>query len=100
MDFLDLVVHSDGLETEMGNVTVTSGSFCIGKTLRELGLWEICEVTLLAIKRQGEGIHANPSPSLVIREGDELIVMGTPSQIYCLLQKVSMSSSVANDPAL
>lgn len=81
MDFLDLVVHSDGLETEMASVTVPPGSPCIGKTLRNLNLWENCEVTLLAVKRQGEDLHANPSPSFVIREDDELIIMGTPSQI-------------------
>lgn len=91
MDFLDLVVHSDGLETEMGNITVPSGSSCIGRTLRELSLWETCEVTQLAVKRQGEDIHANPSPSLVIREGDELIVMGTPSQIDAARKLMSTS---------
>lgn len=81
MDFLDLVVHSDGLETEMAKITVAGPSTCAGRPLRELNLWETCEVTLLAVKRPGEDLHANPSPSLELREGDELIVMGTPAQI-------------------
>lgn len=81
MDFLDLVVHTDGLETEMASISVPPGSPCIGKSLRDLNLWEKCEVTLLALKRKGEDLHANPSPFLVISENDELIVMGTPSQI-------------------
>ncbi len=81
MDFLDLVVHSDGLETEMAKITVAGPSTCAGKTLRDLNLWEACEVTLLAVKRPGEDLHANPSPSMELREGDELIVMGTPAQI-------------------
>ncbi len=81
MDFLDLVVHSDGVETEMAKITVPSGTPCIGKALGDLSLWEECEVTLLALTPPGGELHANPSPSLVLHEGDELIVMGTPAQI-------------------
>jgi len=86
MDFLDLVVHSDGSEVEMAKLNVHSGSGCIGKSLREINPWETCGVTLLAIRRQGEDLHANPSPDLPIAEGDELIVMGTPSQIEAVKQ--------------
>ena len=81
MDFLDLVVHSDGVETEMAKITVSGCDRCKGKTLRDLNLWQSCEVTLLAVTRPGEDLHANPSPSLELHEGDEVIVMGTPAQI-------------------
>ncbi|HOK53525.1 MAG TPA: cation:proton antiporter [Armatimonadota bacterium] len=89
MDFLDLVVHTDGLETEMASITVPQDSRCIGKTLSTLNLWEKAEVTLLAVKRSGEDLHANPSPSFVIHENDELIVMGTPSQINAAKEQIS-----------
>jgi len=81
MDFLDLVVHSDGVETEMAKVSISSESRCIGKTLKEINPWERCAVTLLALHRKGEGLHANPAPDFKIMEGDELIIMGTPAQI-------------------
>lgn len=81
MDFLDLVVHTDGIETEMAKITVPHGSGCIGKTMREINPWETCRVTLLAVRRKGEDLHANPDPDLSVVEGDEMIVMGTPSQI-------------------
>ena len=89
MDFLDLVVHSDGVEAEMAKITVPSGSGCIGKTLRDINPWETCRVTLLGVRRQGEDLHANPSPDLTIMESDELIVMGTPTQIAASKQLLS-----------
>jgi Kef-type K+ transport system membrane component KefB/Trk K+ transport system NAD-binding subunit len=94
MEFLDLVVHSDWLETDMAKIAVSPGSSCVGKTLREINLWETCKVTQLAVRRQGEHLHANPSPTFVILEGDELIVMGTPSQIQAAQQILSNPKSV------
>ncbi len=70
----------------MAKITVDSSSACMGKTLRDINLWETSRVTLLAVRRRGEDLHANPSPDLVILEGDELIVMGTPSQIEAAKQ--------------
>ncbi len=81
MDFLDLVVHSESIETEMASITVNPGSACIGKTLKEVNPWETCGVTLLGVRHQGEKLHANPSPEMILMEGDEVIVMGIPSQL-------------------
>lgn len=81
MDFLDLVVHEDSEDTEMATITIGAGSACIGKTLAEVNPWMTCGVTLLAARRRGEDLHPNPSPEFVLREGDELIVMGTADQI-------------------
>ena len=98
MDFLDLVVHTDGLETEMAKITVPPGSSCVGKSLCDISLWQTCEVTLLAVRRAGEDLHANPSPSLVVREGDEFIVMGTPSQISAATETMSSTQTWPDAP--
>jgi len=95
MEFLDLVVHTEGLETDMAKITVAPGSSSVGKTLRDINLWENCEVTPLAVRRQSQHLHANPSPSFVILEGDELIVMGTPSQVQAAQQMLSNPKTVA-----
>lgn len=94
MDFLDLVVHSEGLGTEMAKIVVMPGSSCVGKTLREINLWENCEVTQLAVRRKGKNLHPNPSPTFVILEGDELIVMGTHSQLRSAQEKLSSQKSI------
>lgn len=88
MDFLDLVVHSESMATEIGHVQLTPGSTCIGKSVLALGLWQACGATLLAVQRGHAQFHANPAPDFELTEGDDLIVMGTPEQIaaaqtYC-----------------
>ena len=86
MDFLELVVHSDIIDAEMATITVPTGSNCIGKTLHDINPWESCRVTLLAIRREGEPLIANPDPNIIIKENDQMIVMGTPSQITAAKQ--------------
>lgn len=81
MDFLDLVVHDDGGDTEMATVTVEGDTSCIGKTIREINPWETCGVTLLAVRKHGGDLCPNPSRQLVVEVGDELILMGTAEQI-------------------
>jgi voltage-gated potassium channel len=80
MDFLDLVLHSDAIATEIGNNVVPDGACCVGQTIQQLGLWQACGVTVLAVRRSGE-LHANPCPDFLLQEGDQLIIMGTQSQI-------------------
>ena len=91
MDFLDVVVHEDGGDTEMATLAVEAGSKCIGKTLREINPWETCGVTLLAVRRKGEVLRPNPSPGYLVSEGDEVIVMGTASQIDAAREMLSAS---------
>ncbi|MHB9025936.1 MAG: NAD-binding protein [Armatimonadota bacterium] len=81
MDFLDLVIHSDNLKIEIRGITVPADAAYANRSLAELGLWQQCGVTVLAIQRPREELHANPCPDDVVRAGDELIVMGTPEQI-------------------
>lgn len=81
MDFLDLVVHEDGGETEMAIVAVARNAKRVGKPLNEMNLWQTCGVTILAVRRNGEDLHPNPGPDFTLQEGDELIVMGTTAQI-------------------
>lgn len=81
VDFLDLVIHGDKFETDIGHITVPVGSMVINSSLQELGLWQACGVTVLALQRRGESLQANPCPERVLYEGDELIIMGTMAQI-------------------
>ena len=81
MDFLDVVVHTDGGDAEMAAIAVAPDSNCVGKSLREINPWERCGVTLLAIRRAADGLLPNPKPDFVVHKGDELIVMGAASDI-------------------
>lgn len=81
MDFLELVVHSENLELEIGDFIVSPASELVGKTIRDSGIRHNCGVTILAVRRTNGELIANPCADLVIQEGDELIVMGQPAQI-------------------
>ena len=79
-DFIDLVISDDQSNIDVGHTIVPQGSPVVGKTLLNLGLWQNCGVTILAIRRDGV-IHANPRPEHVIQAGDEIIFMGSQESI-------------------
>ncbi len=81
MDFLDLVVHNESEDLEIGDLQVSEGCPLAGKSLREARVRQEYGITVLAIKRNGEKVHTNPDPDFVIQPGDELIVMGSPAAI-------------------
>ena len=81
MDFLDLLIHTDHLDLEIGDLSVTSTSPLVNKAIQDSGLSKKSGALILAVKR-GEGeILPNPLPDFVIREGDELVIMGTSAQL-------------------
>lgn len=81
MDFLDVVMHNESPELEFGDLLVEQGCNLAGKSLRETQVRSRFGITVLAIKREGEHIHANPDADFVVQPGDELIVMGSPDAI-------------------
>ncbi len=81
VDFLDLLLHSDEPDTEIRSIGLPAGSRCVGKSLSELEARQRCGVTVLAVRREGEELHTNPDPDFVLREGDELIILGSPARI-------------------
>jgi Kef-type K+ transport system membrane component KefB/Trk K+ transport system NAD-binding subunit len=86
MDFLDLLIHSDQPDIEIAHAILPAPSPAVGLTLGALNLWQQCGVTVLAVQRLGEAIHANPSPEFILRDGDELILMGSPVQLAAAAQ--------------
>jgi len=81
MDFLDLVIHSEQFDTEIGYVDVPAGAVYANRTLRELALWQTCGVLVLAVERPGGNLLANPGPDFTVCERDKLIIMGSAQQI-------------------
>lgn len=81
MDFLDLLVHSNHLDMEIGDLTVKAASPFAGKSLEESGIREASGVLILAIKRKAGETIPNPDSRSVVEVGDELVVMGTSAQL-------------------
>jgi len=81
LEFLDLLMHSDQLPIEIGMVTVSPGSPFAQRTIEEVGFGQVYHVTLLAVRRPGDALLANPRADLCIQADDELIIIGTQAQL-------------------
>ncbi len=74
------LLHDDSPRVFAARLTITGGSFCVGKTLAEA-----IEKTTGSLKvrriRRGEGAHLLPLPDAVLRVGDQLVVRDTPANL-------------------
>ncbi len=80
MDFLDLVLHSEQFDTNIGHAILPALSPLIGTSIAQLGLWQNCGVTVLAVTREGK-LFANPCPGFELQSEDELIFMGGQAEL-------------------
>lgn len=80
MELVDMVLHSDQFDTNIAHIAVPDASPYIGRTLADMGLWQNCGITVLAIRRDGK-LSANPCPTFDLQANDEIICMGSQAQI-------------------
>src|SRR5579864_4956136 len=80
VSFLDQATTHLGMDLEIGEICVGTGSSFAGKTLETSRIRQDQGVIILAIKRE-KGMHFNPSSEDRIEPGDFLIAMGEPSQL-------------------
>ena len=85
VSFLDTATTHLGMDLEIGEICVGTGSSFAGKTIGSSRIRQERGVIILAIKRE-KGMHFNPSPEDRIEPGDFLIAMGEPSQLRELEQ--------------
>lgn len=67
-------------DSEVATVQVGPLSYLVGRSLGEVGLRAEYGVTLLAVQRKGETL-TNPGADFVFREGDRLVVFGSPQAV-------------------
>jgi len=84
----DLELHLSGME--ITTVRASEKAPLVGKSLAETGLRKKYGVTLLAVKR-GEKVMANPDGQMQIREGDILIIIGSPDSIVTVIDLLGPS---------
>ena len=85
-DFLDTVSHGGGLEFRLHELAVPSGSSFAGRSLAQSQIRTRCGAVVLAIHRSGGAFELQPQADSVMREGDTLVVIGTPGQIEALVR--------------
>ena len=64
---------------ELHTVVLPPGAFCVGKSLADLSLGAH-DVTITAIRRDGI-VGRQPEPATVLREGDVVVLYGTPEAL-------------------
>lgn len=85
-DFLDVAASieqsSSGLE--LGEFRLTRGSRWVGQTLAEAGIAAKLDVVVLALSRDDAGTRFNPKQTILLSEGDVLIIMGRKATLEAL----------------
>jgi len=88
-EFLDVVVHSGGLEWRLEEVVVGAGSALDSRSVAEADLRNRVGALVLAL-RDGTGtFRTNPGRETVLRAGDVLIAMGTDPQLKALEEEAA-----------
>ncbi len=85
INFFDAAHGHLGLDLEMDEIAVDTGSRFAEHTIAASGIRQETGVIVLAIHRQ-DGMRFNPTPDDVIHAGDSLIVMGDPAKLRLLEQ--------------
>lgn len=80
MDFLD-VLQSSEVDVEIEDIRLSKKSPFVGKTIGESYVNKSTGATVLAVRRPGGEIVANPPRDFVMSPGDELVVMGASAQL-------------------
>ena len=82
VDFLDMVLHDDGMEMWLEDFTVEVESHAEGLSIRDMGR---CRTRLARASwglRQMDGeLRASPSPDTVLGPGDIVVALGTREQL-------------------
>ena len=74
VDFVDITAR--GVDMEIAQYEVAPDSPFVGNRLRESGIRQRAQVTVVAIKREDGAQIFDPGPDEIIRPGDQLVLLG------------------------
>jgi len=81
VDFVQLATTSENLELNMEQVRIRPGSPLAGRSLIEAGLRQRFGVVVIGIQRNNGQMEFNPPPETVMRDGDDLVVLGRATSL-------------------
>lgn len=81
VDFMQLATSSERLELAAEQIEVADGSPFVGKTIKDASLRQDFGVIVVAIKRKAGHMEFNPSSDAVLRDGDQLVVLGDSDRL-------------------
>ena len=81
VDFLDSMLRSDRGNLRINQLVVTANSINVGKSIMESGLKDKFGLLVLGAKLPAQEIEFNPNPSMMLKAGMALFVMGEVDNI-------------------
>ena len=81
VDFLDSMLRSKKTNLRIHQITISEKSAVLGKKISESGIKDKFDLLILGARQRGGEIEFNPSPSMALKEGITLIVMGDVDNI-------------------
>jgi voltage-gated potassium channel len=83
-DFLDMVMHGEGIEFSLSEIAVPGTSPLLSKTLSDAEIRSKSGATILAIRKTDGSFNLQPQSSSTIEKGDIFVVIGTQEQVVLL----------------
>lgn len=88
-EFVDVVTGGKFPGYRLSEIVVERGSPLLNKTIKDTRLRERTGVMILSVKKAADdSFNHNPAPSLLIEEGDELMMIGTPEQMSLVEKEI------------
>ncbi len=81
VDFMQLATSSENLDLNMEQVTIEDRSPLAGRSLLDTNLRQRFGVVVVGIQRADGHMEFNPAPEIVMRAGDQLVVLGRASSL-------------------
>lgn len=82
-DYLDIVTHNNEIEYRLEALRVGEGSGLAGSSIRDMHIRDSTGAYILAVSTGGV-IDSNPPSDRVLKAGDEIVVIGTRTQLDAL----------------
>jgi voltage-gated potassium channel len=81
LEFLDATIRADSVVFELDDVDVTAKAPFAGQPIKDSKIRETSGATILAVRNADGTLNYNPRSDTILREGDVLILVGTPAEL-------------------
>jgi voltage-gated potassium channel len=81
VDFVKLATQAGNLDLAMEQIRVLAGSSLAEQTLIEANLRHRFGVIVVGIQRAGGRMEFNPAPDAIMKDSDQLVVLGRPASL-------------------
>ena len=85
-EFLETVVHSREMRTDMDEVRLHAGAPLVGLTVASANLREKWGAVIVAIKRPNGSFEISPRPDRILEEGDCLLIVAESENLRALAE--------------